>query len=149
MQITIVQSEIELAIQNYIRNIIALQPGTSIAIELKATRGPEGTTAVIDITSGQTNTVGQVAQVQAAQEPEAKSTPKVSKQVVEKDAASEPKVQQNPSIHADEGQFNTAGDAEKPAEASAEAAPASDDAAEVPAEKPRSLFGNLGKPKNA
>lgn len=49
MQITINQSEIESAITTYIGGLFKLNPGTKVQIELKATRGAEGATAIIDI----------------------------------------------------------------------------------------------------
>ena len=65
MQIIIVQSEIELAIQNYIKSQINLRDGQSISVDLTATRGEAGFKAVIDITS---NTVSNqpVADIQSA-----------------------------------------------------------------------------------
>ena len=50
MQITLVQTEIETAIRNYIHSQIVVKEGMKIDIILKATRGDEGTTAIIDIT---------------------------------------------------------------------------------------------------
>lgn len=49
MQITIVQSEIELAIKQYIHQQINVREGMDIEIELRATRGESGFQAVIDI----------------------------------------------------------------------------------------------------
>lgn len=57
MQITLVQSEIEQALTNYINDIMTVKDGMAISITLRATRGEEGTTAVIDILPlGQTPT---------------------------------------------------------------------------------------------
>ena len=49
MQITLIQSEIEQALKNYINDIMSVKDGMEIEIQLKATRGEEGTTAIIDI----------------------------------------------------------------------------------------------------
>jgi hypothetical protein len=49
MQITINQAEIEQAIEARVRSQIMVQAGFKIDIDLKATRGPEGYQAVIDI----------------------------------------------------------------------------------------------------
>ena len=49
MLITIVQAEIELAIKNYINTQVNLKEGQEISIDLRATRGAEGATAIIDI----------------------------------------------------------------------------------------------------
>lgn len=50
MQITINQSEIEAAIKAHILSQINIKDGHDISITLKATRGDDGTTAIIDIT---------------------------------------------------------------------------------------------------
>jgi len=63
MQIIIVQSEIELAIQNYIKSQINLREGQNISVDLTATRGEAGFKAVIDITSN-TVTTHPVADIQ-------------------------------------------------------------------------------------
>ena len=49
MQITISESEIKAAIRTFIHAQIKINPDMKIEIDLKATRGPEGTTAIIDI----------------------------------------------------------------------------------------------------
>lgn len=49
MQITINQTEIERAISEYVNKRIKLEEGVEVAIDIRATRGPEGITAVIDI----------------------------------------------------------------------------------------------------
>lgn len=49
MQITINQSEIEQAIKSHIGNLIVLKPGTEIGIDLRAGRGENGYTAIIDV----------------------------------------------------------------------------------------------------
>lgn len=49
MQISINQTEIEQAIFDYIKKHINIVEGTQVNIEMKATRGAEGFSAVIDI----------------------------------------------------------------------------------------------------
>lgn len=49
MQISINQTEIEQAIFDYIKKRISIVEGTQVDIEMKATRGAEGFSAVIDI----------------------------------------------------------------------------------------------------
>lgn len=49
MQITIAQTEIEAAIRNYILGQITVRENQRIDIDLRATRGPEGFQAFIDI----------------------------------------------------------------------------------------------------
>ena len=51
MQIIIVQSEIETAIRNYVLSQLNVKEGQRIDIDLKATRGESGATAIIDIVS--------------------------------------------------------------------------------------------------
>lgn len=49
MIITITQPEIETAIKQFIGRSVSLKDGSTLDIELRATRGPDGTTAVINI----------------------------------------------------------------------------------------------------
>lgn len=49
MQITLTQTEIETAITDYIKSQMTIADGQRIAIDLRATRGNEGYTALIDI----------------------------------------------------------------------------------------------------
>ena len=63
MRIILVQAEIELALRAYVLNQIAVKDGQDINITFKNTRGDDGATAEIDITtpsisSGSTTTVG-------------------------------------------------------------------------------------------
>lgn len=63
MKIILVQAEIELALRAYVLNQIAVKDGQDISITFKNTRGDDGATAEIDITtpstpSGSPTTVG-------------------------------------------------------------------------------------------
>ena len=49
MQITLTQAEIETAITDYIKSQMTIADGQRITIDLRATRGNEGYTALIDI----------------------------------------------------------------------------------------------------
>ena len=49
MRITLIQSEIETAIINYINAQVNVREGMSIVVDLSATRGENGFTATIDI----------------------------------------------------------------------------------------------------
>ena len=49
MQITLNQVEIEEAITNYVNDLVSVNEGMAITVTIKATRGEEGTTALIDI----------------------------------------------------------------------------------------------------
>lgn len=67
MRIILVQAEIELALRAYVLNQIAVKDGQDINITFKNTRGDDGATAEIDITtpsipSGSSTTVGNVPQ---------------------------------------------------------------------------------------
>lgn len=66
MQITIVQVEIEQAIRNYVLEQLSVKEGMQIDIVLKATRGDEGTTAIIDIVPAKAAQKAQVKQAAVA-----------------------------------------------------------------------------------
>lgn len=72
MQITIVQTEIETAIINYLRSIMDIKEGMEITMDLAATRGPEGFKATIDITDPKNGSGA--SSVVAARAPAAKTT---------------------------------------------------------------------------
>lgn len=145
MQITLIQAEIEQALKNYINDIMSVKDGMEIEIQLKATRGEEGTTAIIDIVPQKpkaprgSRTSGEVPAkaepVKAAAAP-VKAEP--AQAVAEADP--EPVVESVAEAEAD--------DAEQVAEQAQEPAPV--EAEQVPAEEaPRkSLFAGLSKPKN-
>ena len=141
MQITLVQTEIETAIRNYIHSQIVVKEGMKIDIILKATRGDEGTTAIIDITpDGQAPASAALVPVTA---PAPKKAAPVLAAVPVQTRATEP----DPKPEAVP---------EKAAPVEAETAPQLVDGGEsVEAESasdpaPRkSLFGNLSKPKNS
>ena len=149
MQITLIQSEIEQALKNYINDIMSVKDGMEIEIQLKATRGEEGTTAIIDIvpqkpkavrgsrTSGEVPAKAEPAKAAAPAKAEAAQT------VAE--AAPEPVAESVAEAEAD--------DAEQVAEQAQEPEalePAPVEAEQAPAEEaPRkSLFAGLSKPQN-
>ena len=49
MKFTLVESEIQQAIQDFVAKMITLKPGASIKVEVKATRGSDGVTADVDV----------------------------------------------------------------------------------------------------
>lgn len=63
MQITINQTEIEIAILAHMRKLININEGASVTIEMKATRGSEGFSAIVDIADGN----GEQAHIQEAE----------------------------------------------------------------------------------
>lgn len=73
MQVTLIQSEIEQALVNYINDQINVKPGMRITIELRATRGETGMQALVDIVPD--NVVATV--VEAAPSVEAPAQPAV------------------------------------------------------------------------
>lgn len=145
MQITLNQAEIESAISTYIANQIVIQDGMEVAIDLTATRGPEGFKATIDIVPVKIETLNKGAKT---------ATRTVTAKPVEKQAGKEPE----PAQGVETGTPATSGAAaeEKPAEAvSVTADPIAEqmakvaaDTSAVPAEKPRSLFASLKQPVN-
>jgi hypothetical protein len=70
MQITLVQSEIEEALTNYVMSQINIKAGMKVCIDLTATRGADGFKAIIDIVpANKVITPKQVTTVATAQEP--------------------------------------------------------------------------------
>ena len=148
MQITLIQSEIEQALKNYINDIMSVKDGMEIEIQLKATRGEEGTTAIIDIVpqkpkasrGGRTS-----GEVPAKAEPAKAAAPAKAEAAQAVAVEAEPVAESVAEAEAD--------DAEQVAEQAQEAEalePAPVEAEQAPAEEaPRkSLFAGLSKPQN-
>lgn len=146
MQITLNQNEIEIAISEYIESQVQLKEGQQVEIDLKASRGPEGFTANIDIVkataarkvSGSTtgSNKPEKSTVKAEPKPETE-TPKKEEPVAEKEVA---------PVQADTATNDTEADAAMDTKAET---PSENE--EVPTEtsqKPVSLFSNLQKPTN-
>lgn len=49
MKFTLVEAEIKQAITDYIGKVITVNPGATIEVDLKATRGADGVTAEVDV----------------------------------------------------------------------------------------------------
>ena len=138
MQITLVQTELESAIREYVNRQMKMAHGMEMKIELTATRGAEGFKATIDI-----NPVSE------------EKTAEANKPVFR--ASSAQGVTLRPVISSDEG---TKDDDQKQVDANAvhddapDQATGTDDGApfsggqEASASGGRSLFKGLGKPKN-
>lgn len=156
MQITLIQSEIEQALKNYINDIMSVKDGMEIEIQLKATRGEEGTTAIIDIvplktkparaarvsgeTSGKSDTVRAAAP--------AKVDPAPAQVAVE----AEPQAQSESQAEAQADDAEQVADAADASDTAVEVA--AEDAGQLPdnssGEAPRqSLFAGLNRPKNS
>lgn len=144
MQITLVQTELEQAIREYVGRQLTVANGTEMVIELSATRGAEGFKAIIDI--------------QPAKSPAAPAgpTPRAIPFAV---VPAEAKVTENPpsatTAPAEEATqtAETSSSEEQPtaeAAGSAEAASHSDTESQTQSAAPaRSLFKGLAKPKNS
>ena len=150
MQITLIQSEIEQALKNYINDIMSVKDGMEIEIQLKATRGEEGTTAIIDIVplktkparaarvSGETS--GKSDTVRAAAAP-AKVDPAPAQVAVEAEPVAESVAEAEADDAEQVAEQAQEPEAQEPAPVEAEQAPAE--------EAPRkSLFAGLSKPQN-
>ena len=142
MQITLIQSEIEQALKNYINDIMSVKDGMEIEIQLKATRGEEGTTAIIDI---------------VPQKPKAvrggRSSGEIPAKAEPVKAAAAPVKAEPAQAVAESVAEAEADDAEQVAEQAQEPEalePAPVEAEQAPAEEaPRkSLFAGLSKPQN-
>ena len=144
MQITLIQSEIEQALKNYINDIMSVKDGMEIEIQLKATRGEEGTTAIIDIVPQKPKAArgGRTSgEVPAKAEPAKAAAPA-------KAEAAQAVAEADPEPVAESVAEAEADDAEQVAEQAQEPAPV--EAEQAPAEEaPRkSLFAGLNKPQN-
>lgn len=157
MQITIVQADIEEAIRNYITSQIQVRQGMRIDIDLRATRGPEGYQAIIDIvpesrpsTAVATGSTGVAQAVEAARAvPKANRPTSVTKAAEAETASNEEAPAGNTDSRSgstDTG--NTAETAQDAPETDAES-PDSTPASEDAGTGRKSLFGDLKKPVNA
>lgn len=143
MQITLNQVEIEEAITNYVNDLVSVNEGMTITVTIKATRGEEGTTALIDI-------IPEVAEPEEV-EPEVAEPVKAAARPARK-----PAVKQAAAPAKEESVAETQPEPEPEPVTEEEAAPdaaevpvADDEQAEVPAvAAPKSLFANLRKPNN-
>ena len=144
MQITLIQSEIEQALKNYINDIMSVKDGMEIEIQLKATRGEEGTTAIIDIVpqkpkaprGGRTS-----GEIPAKAEPAKAAAPaKAEAAQVVAEAAPEPVAESVAEAEAD--------DAEQVAEQAQEPEVQEPAPVEVEEAPRKSLFAGLSKPQN-
>jgi hypothetical protein len=140
MQITLVQTEIEDAIRNYVNSQLVVREGMRIDIDLSATRGPQGFTAMIDIVSDEvapTNGVTSQPEDPAPQLDKAvAATPRTRR------ASAKPEPQAEPEVVEANNDV-----AEAPDQPVAEAEDTSEDVPSTSAPK-RSLFAAQTQPKN-
>lgn len=166
MQITINQSEIEAAIRSHILSQINVKDGHEISISLKATRGEDGTTAIIDITPiAETAAVSLTPVKQAEAEPAQTTAVRQTRKPAAKQAVQpepevqvqvepEPSKEEEPSFEPDEPcqeprqpAADDAGAPQTDAPAEAQATPAEAEAdTPAPTAKPKSLFAGLSRP---
>lgn len=169
MQITLIQTEIEEAIRDYVSRQLTVREGMRIDIELKATRGAEGYQAFIDIVDQDSERKPSEEQAQDIQVPiqvqpfsvaailenaAAAATKKVTATATRrtpKAATVEPKPE--PEVEAadaaeDDGvqrEDDTAGEDDTSATVGVD----EDSAEEAPPAPTRSLFGGLTRPQNS
>ena len=156
MQITLNQVEIEQALRNYVAEMVAVKDGMTIAVTIRATRGEEGTTAVIDILPEVVAEVVPPVVEKAVRQPRALRTPaKAAAEVVATpdpvvaaatpaaEAVAEPQAEApvDPVLPDEEEEEE---EETSPAEAIPD--PVVEDA--TPAAKPTSLFAGLKRPNN-
>lgn len=163
MQLILTQTDIETALIRYANDLITVKEGMTITVELKATRGADGATAIIDISPAAASTAGTasstpaktatakaepVKQTPAAKtpvEPKADAKPEVVADANAKDQAADLQITQAENVVNDNVKDVTPEDEPEP-EVEQEEEPEQE--AETPAAKPASLFAGLRKPKN-
>ena len=145
MQITLIQAEIEQALKNYINDIMSVKEGMEIEIQLKATRGEEGTTAIIDIIPSKPKTAVRGSRVSGEAAGKSVSAVKAEPEPVK---AVEPEPEPEVAVKA-EPEVAVAEEAEaEPAEAAVEAEDEPVEPAPAEAAPRKSLFAGLSKPQN-
>jgi hypothetical protein len=163
MQIILVQHEIEQALKMYLGQRLTITEGTEINIDLAATRGSEGTKAIIDLipaapatvaTTGKSNMLTNLRQPRTKSAIPAASTkdvPDTSVMKVQKVEVSESETVQEaePEVveaEAEPTEAEAEADDPEPVEEVVADPPAA--AAPVTATPVKSLFANLRKPTN-
>ena len=137
MQINLNEADIIEAIEEHVRKKVNFDADVEVVIDLKATRGPEGFTATIDLGSPAPKATPEKA-TRAPRTPKTAPEPEPEKEVEKEPAQEAPQeAAEQPSAETPAG---------VPVDENGDAA----DAGETPPaeEKPKSLFANLGKPRN-
>lgn len=144
MQITITQTEIERAIREYMSRRINIVDGTHVEIEMKATRGADGFSAIVDICENP-DELKELKEAEKARVRKAKEegleeagrfldrTAKAAKQ--DSEPEEEPTSEEEPVEEAQTKAAKT-----KPAPAKAEPTKAVEESAELPEPKKGSIF---------
>lgn len=146
MQITLNQTEIETALRRYVNDQVNVKDGNEIVIDLKAGRGDNGFSAIIDIVPASETVTSSAKPLGLAEKTKPTKPAQTTPTAPTQDA------QEASQEAAGEAASETATDAGPEPETPAPATDAGEelpgeDAAEVPA-APRSLFASLGKPRN-
>jgi hypothetical protein len=146
MKITLVQTEIEKAISDYVLGQMTINESMELAIDLSATRGPEGMTAEIIISpkADVTMPARKTSAVTAAGTPRAKPGPKPK---VAQEAAEQPQESQAQNQQ-DEARQEPVAEAQPDPEQETEQEAVGVEA-EIPAQPRSSIFGNLQRPVNS
>jgi hypothetical protein len=154
MQITIIETEIKTAIRNHILGLISVREDMKIDIDLRATRGQEGFTAIVDILPEDPS--GNKTQLTEAAKAASASTT-VTKAEAASSGLKAPAIKSNQDTDEDEPAANDTAEATKPqvisfgkkakaaAAAETEAASETEETLVTPA---KSIFAALGRPVN-
>lgn len=134
VQLKITEVEIKKAVTMYVNSLGLDTTGKNVEIDLQATRGPEGYTALIDVTEGGDS---ELASPKAKPTPTPSPAPTKEKASSESDGTPEPK-----------GEPQQEGEAEASADAPAEDSNKEGAEEDAPKKPTSGLFGNLQKPKN-
>lgn len=97
MQLILTQNDIEQALKNYVNDLINIKEGMVITVDLKATRGADGATAIIDISPA-------AAEVTEAVVAKVVSKPKAVVTEAKPKAAAAVVVKVEPEVLKDEGE---------------------------------------------
>lgn len=147
MQITLVQTEVEQALRDYVANRLTLAEGTTFSIELAATRGEKGITATIELI--EPPKAGQVAAI-AVKTTVKTPAPAPAPSVTEKPApVAEQLTQQATETAADSAQATGEGQPQADSQEAASDPKESADAQQEAAPVGKSLFGGLKRPVNS
>ena len=142
MQITIAQAEIELAITDFITSQINIREGMRIDVDISATRGVNGFTAIIDIVSNKTPRKQKDGTVVVPQQDAVTSEPVNTGSIPEK---GDPK----PALIDRPAPVSIAVEPAKEEPVKAPELTATPAVTVAPAQSSRSLFAGLQKPTNA
>lgn len=159
MQIQLNQVEIETALRNYVNSIFQINDGMDISITLKATRGEDGQTAIIDIVPKAEPVVKAVdtAASAVAVQRRPRVTAVTKTETPEKETGHSGGVGEAQAEQTDSKEEAQTGNGETASSTSSDVAATDGNATDAsqsgdeipPATEKRSLFSGLTKPKNS